>query len=163
VPDTEANRTAVIEDFVRDARAALRPHNVFVAVDVFGYICWNTTDTGIGQRLEGLAGEADYVSPMLYPSSFRFGIPGYRNPVRYPYEIVRLSLDRAVARAGVSPLRLRPWIQAFADYAFRGGSFASGEIRKQIAAAEEAGTSGWMLWNPRNRYSADDLAVADRP
>lgn len=163
VADTEESRVAAITGFVREAREALRPYNVFLAVDVFGYVCWNTTDTGIGQRLESLAEVADYISPMLYPSSFQFGIPGYRNPVQHPYEIVRVTLERALARTGVPAVRFRPWIQSFADYAFRGGSFTSGEVRRQIAAAEDAGTNGWMLWNPRNRYSAADLRRADSP
>jgi len=114
-------------------------------------------DTGIGQRLEHLIDLVDYVSPMLYPSSFQFGIPGYRKPVAHPYEVVRLSLEEAVRRTHVSPLRVRPWLQAFPDYAFGGGSFARGEVMAQIKASDDVGTDGWMLWNPHNRYAATDL------
>jgi hypothetical protein len=55
-------------------------------------------------------------------------------------------------------VRIRPWLQAFRDYAFGGRRFGRTEIRAQIKAAEDAGTNGWMLWNPRNEYSASDLA-----
>jgi hypothetical protein len=157
LPRTEAHRVAAIDGFLRDARAALRPHNVFLAADVFGYVCWNQDDTGIGQRLENLMPLVDYVSPMLYPSSFQFGIPGYRNPVANPYEVVRRSLEEALRRTGVPALRFRPWLQAFPDYAFKGGSFTRGEVRTQIKAAEDIGTDGWLLWNPHNRYSPADL------
>jgi hypothetical protein len=157
MPWTEQNRTAAIDGFLREARRALTPFNVFLAVDVFGYVCWNLDDTKIGQKLEHLAGIVDYLSPMLYPSSFQFGIPGYRNPVEYPYQIVRLSLDQARQRTGLPPQHFRPWLQAFRDYAFGGRPFTAGEIRRQIDAAEAFDTNGWMLWNPNNRYSAADL------
>jgi hypothetical protein len=160
-PWTEDNRVAAIDGFLAAARDALVPYNVFLAADVFGYVAWNADDTHIGQKVGHVAGIVDYVSPMLYPSSFQFGIPGYRNPVQHPYEIVRRSLEEAQKRARVPPIRFRPWLQAFRDYAFGGRPFTAGEIRKQIDAAEAFGADGWMLWNPRNRYSAADLKPAD--
>lgn len=157
MPWTEQNREAAIDGFLTAARKALTPFNVFLAADVFGYVCWNANDTRIGQKLEHLAGIVDYLSPMLYPSSFQFGIPGYRNPVQHPYEIVRLSLDHARQRTHVPAVRFRPWLQAFRDYAFGGRPFTAIEIRAQIQAAEDFGSGGWMLWNSRNQYSAADL------
>ena len=94
---------------------------------------------------------------MLYPSGFQFGIPGYRNPVRHPFEIVSLSLARAARRTKLSPVRFRPWLQAFRDYAFDRRHFGEAEIRAQIRAAEAFGSAGWMLWNPRNVYSGAGL------
>jgi hypothetical protein len=156
-PFTQQNREAAIGGFLAEARQALTPLNVFLAADVFGYICWNEGDTRIGQTLEHLAGIVDYLSPMLYPSGFQFGIPGYRNPVEHPYQIVRLSLERARQRGPLPPLLFRPWLQAFRDYAFGGRPFTAGEIRAQIKAAEDFGSDGWMLWNARNQYGAGDL------
>jgi hypothetical protein len=154
---TEQNREAAIDGFLTEARKALTPFNVFLAADVFGYVCWNLDDTKIGQNLEHVANIVDYVSPMLYPSSFQFGIPGYRNPVLHPYEIVRQSLGEARRRTGLPPVRFRPWLQAFRDYAFGGRPFTAGEVRAQINAAEEFGADGWMIWNPHNEYSARDF------
>ena len=94
---------------------------------------------------------------MIYPSSFQFGIPGYRKPVEHPYQIVRLSLEHARERTRLSSVRFRPWLQAFRDYAFGGRPFTAGEIGAQIRAAEDFGADGWMLWNPQNRYSSTDL------
>jgi len=156
-PITEAGREAPIEGFLREARKALTPFNVFLAVDIFGYVCWNPDDTGIGQHLEHLANIVDYISPMLYPSSFQFGIPGYRNPVQEPYAVIRLSLERALARTNAPPTRFRPWLQAFRDYAFGRRSFTRAEIRAQIKAADDVESDGWMLWNPHNEYAASDL------
>jgi hypothetical protein len=94
---------------------------------------------------------------MLYPSGFSFGIPGHRDPVAAPYEIVRHSLARMLERTGLPGLRFRPWLQAFRDYAFDRRAFGEREIRLQIDAAEAMGTDGWMLWNAANRYDDDGL------
>ncbi|MFI5393937.1 MAG: putative glycoside hydrolase [Candidatus Binatia bacterium] len=156
-PSTERNRIEAISGFLAEARRRLVPHNVFLSADIFGYVCWNLNDTMIGQKLEDLAPIVDYLSPMLYPSSFQFGIPGYRFPVTHPYEIVHLSLDRARQRTQLPPGRFRPWLQAFKDYGFDHRPFTGKEISAQITAAEDFGSDGWMLWNPHNLYSADGL------
>jgi hypothetical protein len=159
-PSTDDSRSKTITAFLSAAREKLIPYNVFLAADVFGYICWNKGDTGIGQRINDLMGPLDYISPMLYPSGFMYGIPNYRNPMEHPYEIVRFSLDRAKERTGLDPIRFRPWLQAFADYAFDKRQFSEKEIQAQISAAQSFGTDGWLLWNPRNVYSAEAIRGA---
>ena len=105
---TEEARVRAVEGFLAEARRRLASYNVFLSADVFGYVCWNQGDTGIGQVVETLMGHLDYLSPMLYPSSFQHGIPGYRNPVAHPSEIVALSLTRAAERTRLPPVRFRP-------------------------------------------------------
>ncbi|MGB8991314.1 MAG: putative glycoside hydrolase [Desulfobaccales bacterium] len=151
-PSNQDTRTEAVTGFLKAAHQALAPYNVMVAADVFGYVLWNLNDTGIGQKIAEAVKAVDVVGPMLYPSGFQFGIPDYRNPVQHPYEIVYLSLKRAQARTGASPLRFRPWLQAFRDYAFHGGDFTEERMRIQIEAADKFGASGWMFWNPRNIY-----------
>ena len=158
-PDNEDARVNTVAEFLREARKRLAPYNVFLSADIFGYVCWNQNDTGIGQKLESVVKNVDYVSPMLYPSTFRYGIPGYRNPVANPFEIIRLTLDRARERTGIDPIRFRPWIQAFRDYAFDRRQFGAGQIRDQIRAAEGFGSDGWMMWNPRNIYTTAGLTL----
>lgn len=153
-PSTEEGRVQAIAGFLKEAKARLAPYNVFVAADIFGYVCWNLNDTDIGQKLDPIASAVDYLSPMLYPSGFQFGIPGYRNPVQNPYEIIYLSLKKAQERTRISPLRFRPWLQAFKDYAFDRRHFNGKELRDQISASEKFGSQGWMLWNPVNQYTA---------
>jgi hypothetical protein len=152
MPKTEENRVKAISGFLMEAKKRLKPYNVFLAADIFGYVCWNLNDTLIGQKLEELISHLDYLSPMLYPSGFQYGIPGYRIPVANPYEIVYLSLKRARERSNLSSVRFRPWLQAFRDYAFDKRIFNGTEIRSQINAAETFGSHGWMLWNPCNIY-----------
>lgn len=157
-PTDMKSRLGAIAGFLAQARQRLTPYNVFLAADIFGYVTWNLDDTHIGQRLDELAPIVDYISPMLYPSCFQFGIPGYRNPVANPYEIVFLSLQNARER-GIPSIRFRPWLQAFRDYAFDHREFTGTQIRQQISAAEKFGSDGWMLWNPRNQYTGEGLNV----
>jgi hypothetical protein len=163
LPSTQSSRVGAVVDFLAEARRRLAPYNVFLSADVFGYVCWNLDDTTIGQRLEDLAPVLDYISPMLYPSSFQYGIPGCRLPVAHPYEIVYRSLERAQERTRLPATRFRPWLQAFRDYGFDRRAFGGAEIRAQITAAERFGSDGWMLWNSRNVYSPDGLESRMRP
>ncbi|MGZ3591303.1 MAG: putative glycoside hydrolase [Thermodesulfobacteriota bacterium] len=73
----EEDRVKAISGFLAEARRRLVSYNVFVSADIFGYVCWNQNDTNIGQRLEDLSPHVDYLCPMLYPSGFQYGIPGY--------------------------------------------------------------------------------------
>ncbi len=157
MPNTMENRVNAISGFVKEARKRLLPYHVFLSADIFGYVCWNLNDTFIGQTLDALAPHLDYLSPMLYPSGFHHGIPGYRIPTAHPYEIVHLSLKKAQERTGLSPLRFRPWLQAFRDYAFDRRFFQEREIREQIDGVERFGSHGWLLWNPQNIYSGHGL------
>jgi hypothetical protein len=152
-PSTEEGRVGAITGFLQEAKARLAPYNVFLSADIFGYVCWNVNDTDIGQKLDPIASAVDYLAPMLYPSGFQFGIPGFRNPVQNPYEIVYLTLKKAQERTKISPLRFRPWLQAFKDYAFDRRHFNGKEVRDQISASEKFGSQGWMLWNPVNQYT----------
>jgi len=151
-PANVETRTEAITGFLEAAYKALIPYNVFVSADIFGYVPWNENDTDIGQQIVPVMNAVDIVSLMVYPSGYHLGIPKYRNPVQHPYEIVYLTHKRALERTKVSPKRFRPWLQAFRDYAFRGGDFKEARMRTQIKAADDFGASGWIFWNPRNLY-----------
>ena len=157
LPNTRSNRTAAIVDFLQAARTRLAPYNVFISADIFGYVCWNLDDTAIGQQIETLGAALDYISPMLYPSGFTWGLPGLSNPVSDPGQIVRRSLEQAMKRTHLPGVRFRPWLQAFRDYAFDHRVFDATAISAQVKAADAAGSDGWMLWNPHNHYPTTDL------
>ena len=101
-PNNKDTRLPAIAGFLGMARRELGPLGVYVAADVFGYTAFNENDTDIGQRIEELAPHLDYFCPMVYPSGYHVGIPGFRNPVQHPYEIVhesvRLIRQRAATR-----------------------------------------------------------------
>lgn len=155
--NTEANRRAAITGFLERARLALSRTGTRVAVDVFGYTTWRHDDTGIGQMIEEMAPYIDVLSPMLYPSTFHAGLPGYPVAVAYPYETVYLSTRQAVERLKGTRVVVRPWLQDFPDYAFDKRVYSPEEIRAQMQGALDAGGGGWMLWDPRVRYTVDAL------
>ncbi len=161
--NTQENRVQAITGFLAAAHERLLPYNVYLSADIFGYVCWNENDTWIGQHLETLAPHIDYLAPMLYPSGFQFGVGAYKNPVKNPYEIIRLTLDNARERTGLAPLRFRPWLQAFRDYAFDRREFGGEQIQAQVQAARDFGSNGYMLWNPRNVYTAQGLSPFKTP
>ena len=158
---TQQSRVQAIARFLQQARLALAPLGAALAIDVFGYTAFNPDDTGIGQRIEELAPLVDVLCPMAYPSAYHVGIPGFRNPVAHPYEVVFETVRRMRGRSAQAPVQIRPWIQDFRDYAFDRRAFGVSEVRAQMKAALEAGATGWMLWNPGNRYTTEALASSD--
>jgi hypothetical protein len=157
-PNNASTRLPAIAGFLAKARRELGPTGVFIAADLFGYTAFNANDTDIGQRIEDLAPHLDYICPMVYPSGYHLGIPGYRNPVAHPYEVVRESVRLIRQRAQPTRAQVRPWIQDFRDYAFDKRIFGVRELRAQMKGAADGGAAGWMLWNPRNDYTAEALS-----
>jgi len=152
-PVSKETRLPTIAAFLQRARKELGARGAYVAADLFGYTAFNENDTDIGQRIEELAPHLDYICPMVYPSGYHVGIPGYRNPVQNSYAVVRESVRLIRKRAAHTPARVRPWLQDFKDYAFDRRIFGVNEIRDQIRGTDEGGGTGWMLWNPRNDYT----------
>jgi hypothetical protein len=156
-PNNRETRLPAITAFLERARREIGKTGAFVAADVFGYTAFNDNDTDIGQRIEELAPHLDYICPMVYPSGYHFGIPGYRNPVVNSYEVVRESVKLTRKRSAHTQVRVRPWLQDFKDYAFDRRIFGVTEIRDQIRGSDDGGGTGWMLWNPRNDYTGQAL------
>lgn len=153
---TQENRQAAIEGFLKMSRQKLLPTGANVSADIFGYTILVDDDLGIGQNLVRLKDYVDYLSPMVYPSHFPEGslaVPGHPND--YPYETIEISMSLAREKLGGSAIQLRPWLQDF-DY-FDLMPYGDEEVRAQIDAANDVGTSGWMLWDPNNEYHPDAL------
>ncbi len=160
-PPSKDTRLPAIAGFLAQARRELGASGAFVAADLFGYTAFNENDTDIGQRIEELAPHLDYICPMVYPSGYHKGIPGFANPVLVPGKVVHESVRLIRKRAGGTPAQVRPWLQDFRDYAFDRRIFGVLEVQAQIRGSEEAGGSGWMLWNPRNDYTGSALRGKD--
>ncbi len=156
-PNNRETRLPAVAGFLSRARDELGAMGAFVAADVFGYTAFNENDTDIGQRVEEMTPHLDYVCPMVYPSGYHKGIPGYRNPVEHPYQVVHETVRLIRKRATNTVVRVRPWLQDFKDYAFDRRIFGVAEIKAQMKGADDAGAAGWMLWNPKNDYTAAAL------
>jgi hypothetical protein len=154
---TEANRPDAIVEFLKMSHEALLALGAFLSVDTFGYACWRDDDMGIGQNLAMMAPHVDYISPMVYPSTYNAGLPGklnYPGVVARPYDVVFESMEQARTRTAGHSAVLRPWLQYFDDYPWATGrSYNAAEIQAQKKAAADAGSVGWMMWDPFNRYA----------
>ena len=94
--DQKTARHKVIAQFFKFLRDGLS--GAKISVDLFGLSAVNADDLGIGQVIEDAYTNFDYVSPMVYPSHFAAGFLGFQNPAKYPYEVVKYSMDHALAR-----------------------------------------------------------------
>ena len=159
LPYNEENRVNAITKFMKRSQEALLPTGAKLSADVFGFTVLVPDDLGIGQDLTELAPYLDYLSPMVYPSHFPNGAMGLDgHPNDYPYETIELSMEAGKSQLG-SALQLRPWLQDF-DF-FDMIPYGVEEVRAQIDAAEDVGTSGWMLWDPNNVYTVGALGPDD--
>lgn len=143
-----------VRNFFAYARKELEPVGVVMSADLFGLTTSATTDMGIGQIIENAFPYFDYIAPMVYPSHFASGYAGIDKPATHPYEVIKDSMDKAVSRAvlaSTSPLKIRPWLQAF-DL---GAKYTPEMVRAQMQATYDAGLTSWLLWNAASSYKKE--------
>ncbi|MFQ5946445.1 MAG: putative glycoside hydrolase [Anaerolineae bacterium] len=148
---TPEDRVVAIEGFMARLRQRLARQPVFLSADIFGLTPWVTHDMGIGQKVENVAPHVDYISPMLYPSTYGPGNLGYENPALYPYEVVYRSILEAKKRTDVL---IRPWLQQYS----LPPNYGLAEYQAQREAAEAAASFGWLFWNARGAYEEELFA-----
>lgn len=180
--DKKSTRAAVIKSFFKYLRENLAGEKI--SADLFGLATIDTwDDLGIGQVIESAYEYFDYISPMVYPSHYAKGFSGFQNPATHPYEVVKLSMDKALTRIAATnkivigttvvgtttveqvqevpkfSSKLRPWLQDF-DL---GATYDASMVRAQIQATDDSllGTpahyNGWLLWDPSNTYTEGAL------
>jgi hypothetical protein len=159
--DGESKRAAIRRN-TRLLRDRVKELGVPFTLDIFGLTSSATGDLGIGQVWEDLAGQADVVLPMVYPSHYRRGSYGIAHPNAQPYLTVRRALQEALARneAMGRSAKIRPYLQSFSIFRVR---YTAAEVRAQIEASEELGLMDWILWNSSGNYPAAALRRAGRP
>ncbi|MBI2637733.1 MAG: hypothetical protein HYW88_02425, partial [Candidatus Sungbacteria bacterium] len=219
--DPKTPKYAMLKSFFEFLNTNLKEYkpDIILSADLFGYFATRANDLGIGQRMEDIGSNFDYVSFMLYPSHFYSGFEMPADATRglkkiyypyraknalqvvssQPYDVVYRSLlfaqdflagkistttfialnnGKSIAsttaqnasttgsavgfEADAKPrsvARMRPWLQDFdlsADTS-RGIMYDAAKVKAQIQGAEDAGASGWLLWNSRNIYTAEAL------
>lgn len=151
-------KTEAIQNFLKYAQEELRPYEVYIAADVFGWAASSLDDVGIGQQWEGISNVVDYICPMVYPSHYGPGNYGFAVPDAHPYDTVYRCTEDAIERNGniLTPATIRPWIQDFTAPWVKGHiKYGPEEVRQQIKALEDLGINEYILWNAGNRYSKD--------
>lgn len=162
------------------------PEEIVTSADVFGMTTTNTDDLNIGQILEHALLNFDYVCPMVYPSHYPATFNGWPDPNKVPYEIVKFSMDSAVARAeflkkevisemyvqnasSTEKLKTKSYneklekrlntkqLRPWLQDNDYPIHYTTDMVRKQIQATYDAGLSNWMLWDPANTYTKEAL------
>jgi len=155
-----------INEFLAYAKKELP--GVVISADVFGIICESPADTeDIGQYLELIGKDIDYISPMVYPSHYALGqtVNGvtFAKPDFEPYAVVYNSLIKAKNRiSAVDGYKadIRAYLQDFTASWLDTGyykKYGPEEVRQQIQAVYDAGYEEWILWNAGNKYSESAL------
>lgn len=137
--------------------------DVTLSADIFGIVCVSPEDTeGIGQYLELIGKELDYISPMAYPSLYARGQIvnkiEFPNPDLDPYNVVYNTL--LVAKERLSKVEgykadVRPFIQAYTASWLKPGTYqtyGAKQYREQIKAVYDAGYEQWIFWDANNKY-----------
>ncbi len=152
VPGLKGASADVVAGFLEHTHQVLRARGVYQGASVFG-IAAMAGDV-IAQDVPAMARVVDYLAPMIYPSHWGPGQYGVPSPIREPFEITKRSLADFQRVAADSGVRFLPWIQDFTLY---GVPYGAAEVRAQIDAAASLGITGFLLWNPNVRYTADAL------
>ncbi len=151
--------------------------SIVLSADLFGYLATQFQAFDIGQRLFDAGQYFDYLSFMLYPSHFYGGfsadydakreLPALNFPYNAedltqvapnnPYPVILRSVLSSIdyLAAYGFPAKIRPWLQDFNlnyDVA-RGILYDAKKIKAQIQGAQDAGSSGWLLWNSASIYT----------
>jgi hypothetical protein len=142
---TLSKRYRTIASVLKEFEERLRPHGVRIGADIFGRIPFNRDDI-IGQKMEVFSRYMDTLYPMLYPSHF-YGDPFYQ---KNPYRTIYDGKTRAIKRAGET--RIIAYIQGFQMKVGMSGLSFKDYMKKQIEASRDSGGSGFIVWNPHNRY-----------
>ncbi|HEX8242334.1 MAG TPA: putative glycoside hydrolase [Longimicrobium sp.] len=160
-PLARGDRSDAIAAFLNEAKRRLHPLGVMIQADVFGLVPNDPQDVNIGQQWETVAGVADHLNPMMYPSHYLpVHLPGVPRPDLMPYQTIfksagmaRLRNDR-LREAGVTPARVNVWLQAFnATWLGRNHQdYGPQQLREQKQGVYDVGFDDWILWSPGSHY-----------
>lgn len=139
-----------------------------VSADIFGIVCESPGDTEqIGQNLEYIGLNIDYISPMVYPSHYAVGqiVNGqmFAKPDLEPYSVAYNTLLKCklrISQVQGYKAKVRPYLQDFTATWLGGGyyqTYGAEQVRQQIKAVYDAGFEEWILWSAGNSYSESAL------
>ena len=139
-----------LESFMRVAR-----EKVFIPIstDLYGFNSWYRMGNWIGQNIEMLADYVDVISPMYYPSHFPDSFLAdmeYLERAKYIYS----EGTRRAALITENRALIRPYVQAFLIGKELNMEYEeyTRYLEVQIEGVNEAGGSGYTMWNNSNRY-----------
>ena len=149
-----ASHATVIARFLEKADRALA---LPISADVFGLTTMVDGDPrGLGQHLERMAKYIEAISPMMYANGmdtfFRGG-----HVTSHVISLIQCGLQRA--RHKVGDIVLRPYLQAYSNQVEH--MWGTEFIIDQVVAAQNAGSEGFLFWNPTMRNSIPMQAMRE--
>jgi hypothetical protein len=155
MPKPDGSRSRANRDFIHRVHEVTQAKGVPLSLDIFG-----VTATGdqsdidkLGQDIGTIGGEAEVLSPMVYPSEYSVGYRGWEQPGNHP-EIVGIGTKAAVAKlkaAKNDKTIIRSWLQASG---YKSTNYGPDYLVKEAKSAEGNGGVGWLLWSPGCDYWA---------
>jgi len=142
--DKPASHATVIASFLEKVDRALA---LPISADVFGLTTLVDGDPrGLGQHIERLAKYVEAISPMMYANGmdtyFRDG-----HITSHVIDLIQCGLQRGRHKAG--DIVLRPYLQGYSNGVEH--MWGSDFVREQVVAAQNAGSDGFLFWNPTMR------------
>ncbi|MCL4417787.1 MAG: putative glycoside hydrolase [Actinobacteria bacterium] len=154
----ENDKVWAIKNFLKKVQEETKSYNIKISADVFGLVFITENDQGIGQLIEEMAPQLDYIYPMAYPSHYNIHFLGFQDAEAHPYEVVKFTLEKGLERIGDTGCKIIPFVQAF-SYDLK---YTDKEILAQIKAAEDLQIKGFLFWNAANKYSTVEKALISR-
>ncbi len=187
--DKKISRFDVMRSFFEYLNRNLKEYKpeLILSADLFGYVASQGEDATIGQRLDDIGRNFDYISFMVYPSHYysglylpvsKSGLPAiqwdYKTARANPGIVVERSLlfareylDGLFASSTASTTlealheaaRFRPWLEDFFHEIDRVADrpYGAEKVRLQIEGSERVEDHGWLLWNASNVYTEGAL------
>lgn len=146
------------------AYARKKMPKAIISADIFGIVLESPADEeGIGQYLELVGKDVNYLCPMVYPSHYNCwqvvnGVE-FPKPDFDPHGVVYNALTKGKNRLAKVPenkATFHPYLQDFtASYMEEGTyqTYGPKQVREQIEAVYRAGYAGWIFWNIEGKYS----------
>ncbi|AGZ25411.1 MULTISPECIES: putative glycoside hydrolase [Staphylococcus] len=152
-------RVDAVTSYLEYARKELKPYNVKISADVFGYSALVKNAPGIGQSFPKISKNVDAISSMIYPSHWSPGDFGLEAPDTEPYKTVNRYIQKEnsiLDSLGKQKPISRPWIQDFtASYLGEGKykEYDAKALSDQVQALKDNGVNEFLLWNAGNDYT----------
>lgn len=152
-------RVDAVTSYLEYARKELKPYNVKISADVFGYSALVKNAPGIGQSFPKISKNVDAISSMIYPSHWSPGDFGLEAPDTEPYKTVNRYIQKEnsiLDSLGKQKPISRPWIQDFtASYLGEGNykEYDAKALSDQVQALKDNGVNEFLLWNASNDYT----------
>ena len=148
--DGKKPKYQVMKEYFEFLNKNLKAHKpeIILSADMFGYAAIRAGDVGIGQRLEDIGDNFDYVSFMVYPSHYYSGLYLPKDPNR-DYPAIQYNVNQARMNPGVVVERSLAFARDFLDGKISSTTFSY--LAPRSATTTDETTTIDQVLNPVSR------------